>query len=159
MSKFLGRTRVAAKLIAPTGMRVLLPCLLLVSECVCLSVTTRPLARPRAVKARHASVVAEEGKLFGLFKNKEQKADAEAEALADAEDKKAEGMTLEKVASFGIAGVLSIAVAETVFWVLSFPTSELLYFVSTGATPALSPHCNGVRCSNWRGRKEERGQG
>ena len=29
-------------------------------------------------------------------------------------------------------GMLSIAVAETVFWVLSFPTSELLYFVSTG---------------------------
>ena len=28
------------------------------------------------------------------------------------------------VASLGLAGVLSIAVAETVFWVLSFPTSE-----------------------------------
>ena len=41
-------------------------------------------------------------------------------------------MTLEKVASYGIAGILSIAVAETVFWVLSFPTSELLYFLSTG---------------------------
>ena len=41
-------------------------------------------------------------------------------------------MTIEKVASFGIAGILSIAVAETVFWVLSFPTSELLYFASTG---------------------------
>jgi hypothetical protein len=40
--------------------------------------------------------------------------------------------TLEKVASLGIAGVLSIAVAETVFWVLSFPMSEVLYFVSTG---------------------------
>jgi hypothetical protein len=43
-----------------------------------------------------------------------------------------EKMTLEKIASFGIAGVLSIAVAETVFWVLSFPTSELLYFAGTG---------------------------
>ena len=43
-----------------------------------------------------------------------------------------EGMTIEKVASLGLAGVLSIAVAETVFWVLSFPTSELLYFLSTG---------------------------
>jgi hypothetical protein len=37
-----------------------------------------------------------------------------------------------EVAALGLAGVLSIAVAETVFWVLSFPCSELLYFVSTG---------------------------
>merc|ERR1719217_650934 len=43
-----------------------------------------------------------------------------------------EKMTLEKVASLGLAGVLSIAVAETVFWVLSFPTSELLYFAANG---------------------------
>merc|ERR1719311_1097405 len=43
-----------------------------------------------------------------------------------------EKMTIEKVAALGLAGVLSIAVAETVFWVLSFPASELLYFVSTG---------------------------
>ena len=57
---------------------------------------------------------------------------AAAEGEADKQSKEGEGMTLEKVASFGIAGVLSIAVAETVFWVLSFPTSELLYFVSTG---------------------------
>ena len=41
-------------------------------------------------------------------------------------------MTLDKVASFGIAGILSIAVAESVFWILSFPTSELIYFASTG---------------------------
>jgi len=41
-------------------------------------------------------------------------------------------MTIEKVASFGIAGILSIAVAESVFWILSFPTSELLYYFSTG---------------------------
>ena len=59
----------------------------------------------------------------------EKKVEA-AEGGAEEED---DGkMTLDKVASFGIAGVLSIAVAETVFWVLSFPTSELLYFVSTG---------------------------
>ena len=43
-----------------------------------------------------------------------------------------EGMTIEKVASLGLAGVLSIAVAETVFWVLSFPTSELVYYIATG---------------------------
>mmetsp|Transcript_30231 Transcript_30231/g.50050 ORF Transcript_30231/g.50050 Transcript_30231/m.50050 type:complete len:169 (-) Transcript_30231:96-602(-) len=47
---------------------------------------------------------------------------------ADKDDK----MTLEKVAELGIAGILSIAVAETVFWVLSFPTSELLYYAATG---------------------------
>ena len=34
--------------------------------------------------------------------------------------------------SLGLAGVLSIAVAETVFWVLSFPTSELVYYIATG---------------------------
>lgn len=34
--------------------------------------------------------------------------------------------TLDKVASLGLAGVLSIAVAESVFWILSFPLSELL---------------------------------
>ena len=48
----------------------------------------------------------------------------------DASDE--EGWTLEKVAKLGIAGVLSIAVAETVFWVLSVPTSQLVYFVATG---------------------------
>lgn len=43
-----------------------------------------------------------------------------------------EKMTIEKVAALGLAGVLSIAVAETVFWVLSFPCSELVYFVWKG---------------------------
>lgn len=32
-----------------------------------------------------------------------------------------EGWTIDKVAALGLAGVLSIAVAETVFWVRSFP--------------------------------------
>merc|ERR1719389_545635 len=41
-------------------------------------------------------------------------------------------MTIEKVASFGVAGVLSIAVAESVFWLLSFPISEVLYYAGTG---------------------------
>ena len=31
------------------------------------------------------------------------------------------GWTIDKVAALGLAGVLSIAVAETVFWVRSFP--------------------------------------
>merc|ERR1712113_25863 len=50
----------------------------------------------------------------------------------DGKGKEEEGWTLEKVAKLGIAGVLSIAVAETVFWVLSFPVSELVYFLATG---------------------------
>ena len=37
-----------------------------------------------------------------------------------------DGWTLDKVAKLGLAGVLSIAVAESVFWILSFPTSELV---------------------------------
>ena len=43
-----------------------------------------------------------------------------------------EGWTLDKVAKLGLAGVLSIAVAETVFWVLSFPVSAIVYYVATG---------------------------
>ena len=42
-----------------------------------------------------------------------------------------EGMTIEKVASLGLAGVLSIAVAETVFKVLPFPTPSRLH-IATG---------------------------
>lgn len=37
-----------------------------------------------------------------------------------------------QVAALGLAGVLSIAVAETVFWVLSFPVSALVYYFATG---------------------------
>merc|ERR1740117_751563 len=43
-----------------------------------------------------------------------------------------EGWTIDKVAALGLAGVLSIAVAETVFWVLSFPVSALVYYFATG---------------------------
>ena len=37
-----------------------------------------------------------------------------------------------QVAKLGLAGVLSIAVAETVFWVLSFPVSAVVYYGATG---------------------------
>merc|ERR1712046_276081 len=53
----------------------------------------------------------------------------EVKEVSGAED---DEWTLDKVASLGLAGVLSIAVAESVFWILSFPISELLYYVSTG---------------------------
>ena len=43
-----------------------------------------------------------------------------------------EGWTIDKVAALGLAGVLSIAVAESVFWVLSFPISAIVYYVATG---------------------------
>ena len=43
-------------------------------------------------------------------------------------------MTIEKVASFGIAGILSIAVAESVFWILSFPCAR-----PSCACPSLAP--------------------
>mmetsp|Transcript_71939 Transcript_71939/g.131742 ORF Transcript_71939/g.131742 Transcript_71939/m.131742 type:complete len:293 (-) Transcript_71939:63-941(-) len=55
-----------------------------------------------------------------------EKSDAEQEKGSDND------WTLDKVAALGIAGILSIAVAETVFWVLSFPASELVYYLSTG---------------------------
>lgn len=53
-------------------------------------------------------------------------------AVEEKTAKEEEAWTLDKVAKLGLAGVLSIAVAETVFWVLSFPTSELVYYVATG---------------------------
>ena len=62
----------------------------------------------------------------------EEEEEQPAQQPADAEGEDDGKMTLEKVASFGIAGVLSIAVAESVFWILSFPLSEALYFASTG---------------------------
>eukprot|EP00908_Phaeocystis_cordata_P006962 Transcript_17605.p4 GENE.Transcript_17605~~Transcript_17605.p4 ORF type:complete len:231 (-),score=50.05 Transcript_17605:118-810(-) len=43
-----------------------------------------------------------------------------------------EGWTIDKVAKLGLAGVISIAVAETVFWVLSFPVSAIVYYIATG---------------------------
>jgi len=43
-----------------------------------------------------------------------------------------EGWTIDKVAALGLAGVLSIAVAESVFWVLSFPVSAVVYYFATG---------------------------
>ena len=91
-----------------------------------------PLLVPLRVAGRAPPVALQEGGggggfLSSLLPKKDDKA-----AVEEKEEKEEEGMTLEKVASYGIAGVLSIAVAETVFWVLSFPTSELLYFVSTG---------------------------
>jgi len=54
----------------------------------------------------------------------------EAPKSADGEDE--DGWTLDKVAKLGLAGVLSIAVAESVFWILSFPVSAIVYYVATG---------------------------
>lgn len=93
-----------------------------------------PLPAAAAFRRTAASPLLQEGGglLGGLFGKKETampKAEGEVAKEEEEDDGK---MTIEKVASFGIAGVLSIAVAETVFWVLSFPTSELLYFASTG---------------------------
>ena len=79
------------------------------------------------------SMAKEEGSGFSMgglldgFKKKEPEAPTSGVAEKDEDE-----WTLDKVASLGLAGVLSIAVAESVFWVLSFPISEVLYFVSTG---------------------------
>ena len=51
---------------------------------------------------------------------------------AAAADETEEGWTLEKVTKLGLAGVISIAVAETVFWLLSIPVSQLVYYIATG---------------------------
>ena len=54
---------------------------------------------------------------------------AKVDSASPAEE---DGWTLDKVAELGLAGVLSIAVAESVFWVLSFPVSAIFYYVATG---------------------------
>mmetsp|Transcript_38609 Transcript_38609/g.66272 ORF Transcript_38609/g.66272 Transcript_38609/m.66272 type:complete len:203 (-) Transcript_38609:41-649(-) len=97
---------------------------------------------PRAVVEEESKVdqlLSSVGKLFnkeemkGSVKRVNSAAATEDESsLEAAGEQEEEGWTLDKVAALGLAGVLSIAVAETVFWVLSFPISELLYFVSTG---------------------------
>ena len=82
-----------------------------------------------AAKAFDGASKAVGGMVGGMVGSGADENKAGAEASAEEDDGK---MTIEKVAAFGIAGILSIAVAETVFWVLSFPISELLYFISTG---------------------------
>ena len=52
--------------------------------------------------------------------------------MADDKKEEEDGWTIDKVAALGLAGVLSIAVAESVFWVLSFPISAIVYYVATG---------------------------
>ena len=116
----------------------MLRCAILVAAVLPLAEAFAPAARAplRLARARSAAASSKplismndsgEGAGFSLpFFGKRQAGEKE---VAAAEEEK---MTIEKVASFGIAGVLSIAVAETVFWVLSFPTSELLYYSSTG---------------------------
>merc|ERR1719399_1905516 len=68
--------------------------------------------------------------LKGLFKKDDTAVAVADSAVVSTEDD--DKMTIEKVASFGLAGVLSIAVAESVFWLLSFPISEVLYYAGTG---------------------------
>ena len=57
---------------------------------------------------------------------------ADEKPSSDGKKEEEEGWTIDKVAALGLAGVLSIAVAETVFWVLSFPVSALVYYFATG---------------------------
>lgn len=66
------------------------------------------------------------------FGDEEKERVKEDGAVVEKQEDEEDKMTIEKIASFGIAGILSIAVAESVFWILSFPTSELLYFAGTG---------------------------
>lgn len=85
-----------------------------------------PALAPRLARTSSPLLNEGGGPFSGLFGNK---GTAATPAKEEAEEDK---ITLEKIASYGIAGVLSIAVAETVFWVLSFPTSALFYYFATG---------------------------
>jgi hypothetical protein len=48
------------------------------------------------------------------------------------EEEKKEPTAFEKVASVGLAGVLAIAVAESIFWALGVPLAAIWYKVTTG---------------------------
>ena len=98
------------------------------------SSSARPLAPARCAHRTSRIALADSGGGFlsGLLPKPKAEEVAEASKAGGKEEEEEEGMTLEKVASFGIAGIISIAIAETVFWVLSFPTSELLYYLGTG---------------------------
>ena len=97
------------------------------ARCVLRAQPARPaLSRAAAAPPRRQRALAP---LLSVAEE-EGSSSAVASDAKDASDE--EGWTLEKVAKLGIAGVLSIAVAETVFWVLSVPTSQLVYFVATG---------------------------
>ena len=87
-----------------------------------------PAVRPRGLAARpQPRATAARLQLPNPFARDEK---APAEKKEEKEEE--EGWTLDKVAQLGLAGVLSIAVAETVFWVLSFPVSAIVYYVATG---------------------------
>ena len=83
-------------------------CVFLASSCVSAFALNIATAQVAPVRQHRAALFAAEGDAGG--------SNTEKPAVAE-EDK----MTIDKVAAFGIAGVLSIAVAESVFWILSFP--------------------------------------
>lgn len=93
-----------------------------------LRVTPLNAAKPAHTlrSARTALVTMEEKPLFS---NPFAQKPASESTPKDGDD---EGWTLDKVAALGLAGVLSIAVAESVFWLLSFPVSAVVYYVATG---------------------------
>jgi len=98
------------------------------------SVSTAFVPHARCTRCRPVSAAEKDGGILSALNPlaQLQKGDKASAGDSEAEGDENSKMTIEKVASFGIAGILSIAVAESVFWILSFPTSELLYFVSTG---------------------------
>lgn len=104
--------------------------------------SARPVMMPKFIKELFPNL--EKPDFSNPFENKAEapakemeadtteKAELQPVAATKEKEEEEEGWTIDKVAALGLAGVLSIAVAETVFWVLSFPASELLYFASTG---------------------------
>ena len=85
-----------------------------------------PVARPGPL-ARAAAPIMQFRNPFGQKEEVAVAEEAEGSSSSDEEE-----WTLDKVAKLGLAGVLSIAVAESVFWILSFPISSIFYFFATG---------------------------
>jgi len=95
--------------------------------------SVHPLRSPKGIRSRSHIRMSDEPQSKNLFNFPAPPWAAENEESSSEEaEEDGDKITLEKVAEYGIAGIIAIAVAETVFWVLSFPVSELFYYLSTG---------------------------
>lgn len=67
-----------------------------------------------------------------LYYTKKVTLSLKVEDKSDFESKSNEPSAFDRVASMGLAGVLAIACAESIFWALGMPLAEVWVFLTTG---------------------------